>query len=98
MTDASHVRNAFARFDRVKDVSDFDLDLAFANTQKAARQFGMTVIDTNWRQLGTRREDSWFPVTRTKPIERYTKLNERMLGSKKRRKIDVRYRCGNCNL
>jgi hypothetical protein len=59
MTDASHVRNAFARFDRVKDVSDFDFDLAFANTQEAARHFGMTVIDTNWRQLGTRREDSW---------------------------------------
>ena len=58
MTDASHVRNAFARFDQVKDLSDFDRDLAFANTQKAARHFGIKVIDTNWRPLGTRREDS----------------------------------------
>ncbi|WP_316930522.1 DUF6582 domain-containing protein [Kaistella solincola] len=34
MTDASHVRNAMARFDQVKDVSDADRDLAFANIKK----------------------------------------------------------------
>jgi hypothetical protein len=31
MTDASHVRNAMARFDQVEDVSDADRDLAWAN-------------------------------------------------------------------
>jgi hypothetical protein len=36
MTDASHVRNALARFDQVKDVSDAERELAFANIKKAA--------------------------------------------------------------
>ena len=31
LTDASHVKNALARFDQVEDVSDADRDLAFAN-------------------------------------------------------------------
>ncbi len=54
MTDASHVRNAIARFDRVKDVTDADRDLAFANIQKAARHFGVEMKETDWRQLGSR--------------------------------------------
>lgn len=33
LTDASHVRNALARFDQTDDVSDEDRDLAFANIQ-----------------------------------------------------------------
>lgn len=33
MTDASHVRNAIARFDQVKDVSDAEREEAFANLQ-----------------------------------------------------------------
>src|SRR5579863_10522920 len=36
LTDAHHVQNALARFDQVKDVSDSDRDLAFANIKKAA--------------------------------------------------------------
>ena len=32
MTDADHVRNAFARCDQVTDVSDADRDLAFLKT------------------------------------------------------------------
>ncbi|HXW50363.1 MAG TPA: DUF6582 domain-containing protein, partial [Candidatus Acidoferrales bacterium] len=36
LTDASHVRNAVARFDQVIDVSDADRELAFANIRKAA--------------------------------------------------------------
>ncbi|HEU4754956.1 MAG TPA: DUF6582 domain-containing protein, partial [Armatimonadota bacterium] len=36
LTDASHVKNALARFDQVEDVSDADRDLAFANIKKAA--------------------------------------------------------------
>ena len=54
MTDASHVRNAIARFDQVKDVSDSERDLAFANIQKAARYFGIDIKETNWRELGSR--------------------------------------------
>lgn len=55
MTDASHVRNALARFDQVKGVSDADRELAFANIRKAAQHFGIEVNETDWRQLGARR-------------------------------------------
>jgi hypothetical protein len=52
LTDASHVRNALARFDQVKDVSDAERELAFANIKKAAEKYGVEVHETDWRQLG----------------------------------------------
>ena len=52
MTDASHVRNALARFDQVEGVSDTDRDLAFANIKAAAENFGIEIAEDNWRQLG----------------------------------------------
>jgi hypothetical protein len=52
MTDATHVRNAIARFDQVEDVTDAERDLAFANIQAAARYFGIEMTETNWHQLG----------------------------------------------
>ena len=52
MTDASHVRNAVARFDQVIDVSDEDRALAFANIEKAARHYGVELSETDWHQLG----------------------------------------------
>lgn len=52
MTDASHVRNAVARFDQMKDVTDEDRDLAFANIKAAAEHFGIQMKETSWRQLG----------------------------------------------
>ena len=52
LTDAEHVRNALARFDQVKEVSDGGRDLAFANILKAARHFGVTIEERNWHQLG----------------------------------------------
>ena len=51
MTDASHVRNAIARFDQVEDVSDEERDLAFANIKAAAEHFGIRMKETSWRQL-----------------------------------------------
>ena len=54
LTDAAHVRNAVARFDQVKDVTDAERDLAFANIQKAARHFGVEMKETDWRQSGQR--------------------------------------------
>jgi hypothetical protein len=53
MTNASHVRDAMARFDQVKDVSDAERDLAFANIQKAADYFGIQMKETDWRQFGS---------------------------------------------
>jgi len=52
LTDASHVRNALARFDQVKGVNDTERDLAFANLCKAAGHYGVEVAETSWRQLG----------------------------------------------
>ena len=54
LTDASHVRNALARFDQVQDVSEDDRDLAFANIKKAARHYGIDVDEKSWRDLGKR--------------------------------------------
>lgn len=52
MTDASHVRNAMARFDQVKGVSDDDRDQAWANIKKAARHFEIDVEEESRRDLG----------------------------------------------
>jgi len=39
MTDATHVRDAMARFNQVKAVTDSERNLAFSNIQKAANHF-----------------------------------------------------------
>ena len=52
LTDASHVKNALARFDQVHDVSDDDRELAFANIKKAAKHFDVDVIEESWHDLG----------------------------------------------
>lgn len=52
ITDASHVKNALARFDQVEDVSEADRDLAFANIKKAAEYYGIDIKESSWRQLG----------------------------------------------
>ncbi|WP_433825880.1 DUF6582 domain-containing protein [Actinoplanes sp. CA-015351] len=52
LNDAGHVRNAIARFDQVKDVSDAERDEAFRRIQKAARKFGVEMTETRWQQLG----------------------------------------------
>jgi hypothetical protein len=54
LTDASHVRTALARFDQVQDVSDDDRDLAFANIQKAAQHYDVSVEEERWQDLGKR--------------------------------------------
>ena len=52
LTDASHVRNALARFDQVEDVSDADRDLAFANIKKAAQHYDVEMEEKSWHDLG----------------------------------------------
>ena len=52
MTDASHVRNAAARFDQVDGVSDRERELAFANIQKAAKHYRVTLDEGDWKGLG----------------------------------------------
>ena len=52
LTDASHVRNAIARFDQVEDVTDAERELAFANIKKAAEHYDVDMSESNWRELG----------------------------------------------
>ena len=52
LEDASHVRNAIARFDQVKGVSDEERDEAWKRIQAAARRFGVEVKEQSWRELG----------------------------------------------
>lgn len=51
LTDASHVRNAVARFDQVQDVSDAERDQAWDRIQTAARKFDIDLSEKSWREL-----------------------------------------------
>jgi hypothetical protein len=51
ITDASHVRNAVARFDQVEDVSDADRDEAWRRIRTAARKYDVEVSADDWREL-----------------------------------------------
>ena len=54
LTDASHVKNALARFDQVEGVSEADRELAFANIKKAAKHYGVEIEEKSWKDLGKR--------------------------------------------
>jgi hypothetical protein len=56
LTDASHVRNALARFDQVEDVTGEEREQAFANIKKAAEHYGVDVEAESWRDLGKPRK------------------------------------------
>ena len=52
INNASHVRNAIARFDQVEGVSDDDRDAAWKRIKKAADTYGVEVNEKSWRELG----------------------------------------------
>ena len=52
LEDASHVRNAVARFDQVKDVTDAERDEAWKRIEAAAKTFGVELHKRSWRELG----------------------------------------------
>jgi hypothetical protein len=52
LTDASHVRNAVARFDQVTGVSQADRKLAFANIKRAAHHYGVDLSEASSQELG----------------------------------------------
>jgi hypothetical protein len=51
LNDASHVRNAIARFDQVEGVSDTDREQAWKRITQAARKFDIEVAAGSWRDL-----------------------------------------------
>ena len=50
--DASHVRNAIARFDQVEGVTDDERDEAWERIKKAAKKYDVDVSEKSWRELG----------------------------------------------
>jgi hypothetical protein len=52
LEDASHVRNAVARFDQVEDVSDSERDEAWKRIKAAAKKFDVHLEERSWRELG----------------------------------------------
>jgi hypothetical protein len=54
LTDERHVRNALARFDQTRGVSDEERELAFANIKKAAKHYGVDISEADWHELGRR--------------------------------------------
>ena len=52
LEDASHVRNAIARFNQVKDVTDAERDSAWNRIKAAAKKHGVEVNEKSWREIG----------------------------------------------
>lgn len=52
LENASHVRNAIARFNQVKDVSDDERDAAWTRIKSAAKKYDVEVSETSWREIG----------------------------------------------
>jgi acyl-CoA reductase-like NAD-dependent aldehyde dehydrogenase len=52
LNDARHVRNAIARFDQVRDVSDQERAEAFRRIKQAADKYGVEMTETRWQDLG----------------------------------------------
>jgi hypothetical protein len=51
LNDASHVRNAIARFDQVEGVTDSEREAAWRRIRAAARKYGVEVEAKGWRSL-----------------------------------------------
>jgi cell division protein FtsX len=55
LNNASHVRNAIARFDQVEGVSDHERDEAWKRIKKAAKKYGVEVNEKSWHELGKKK-------------------------------------------
>ncbi|HEU4810417.1 MAG TPA: DUF6582 domain-containing protein [Sphingomicrobium sp.] len=51
LNNASHVRNAVARFNQVEGVSDSERDDAWKRIQKAAKKYDVELSEKSWREL-----------------------------------------------
>ena len=55
LNNASHVRNAIARFDQVEGVSDTERDEAWSRIKHAAKKHGVDVHEKSWHELGKKK-------------------------------------------
>ena len=52
LENASHVRNAIARFNQVGNVSDEERDAAWKRIKAAAKKFDVEINEESWREIG----------------------------------------------
>ncbi|QOY93255.1 hypothetical protein IM543_17015 [Massilia sp. UMI-21] len=52
LEDASHVRNAVARFKQVEGVTDQERDEAWQRIRAAAKKFDVALDEDDWREIG----------------------------------------------
>jgi hypothetical protein len=52
LNNAAHVRNAVARFNQVKGVSDDERDAAWGRIKRAAKKFDIELSEKSWREIG----------------------------------------------
>ena len=52
LNNASHVRNAIARFNQVEGVSEDEREEAWGRIKRAAKKHGVEVNEKSWRELG----------------------------------------------
>ena len=52
LNNASHVRNAVARFNQVEGVSDSERDAAWKRIEKAAKKYDVELSEKSWREIG----------------------------------------------
>ncbi len=56
LENATHVRNAIARFDQVEGVTDAERDTAWTHIKTAAKKFGVEVSESSWHELGGKKK------------------------------------------
>jgi hypothetical protein len=52
LENAAHVRNAVARFNQVKGVSDDERDAAWTRIKAAAKKYDVELSEKSWREIG----------------------------------------------
>ena len=55
LNNASHVRNAIARFNQVRDVSDDERDAAWKRIKRAAKKYDVEVNEDSWHDLKSKK-------------------------------------------
>ena len=55
LENATHVRNALARFNQVKGVTDEERKKAFEKIKRAAKKFGVEVNEKDWKELADKK-------------------------------------------
>lgn len=58
LENASHVRNAVARFNQVEGVTDAERDAAWKRILSAAKKYRVDLQETSWREIGKKRDQA----------------------------------------